>query len=446
MRTIVAQATPPGISGLAVIRLSGDDAVCIAEKCFRGVRTIAGAPSHTILYGRIYASERVVDTVTVSIFLKPNSYTGEDVIEIGCHGGTVVINEILELLLAAGAVAAGPGEFTRRAFLNGKLDLSQVEAVADIIHAVSVPGVRTAVRQLQGEFTGRLRTLRTRLLDISGLLELELDFSEEGLTFVSRMDILRLLNEAIVFCRDLYGAYRAGDILRSGFRVAIVGFPNSGKSTLFNAILGRERAIVSELPGTTRDYLEEAILLGGMKFLFTDTAGLRDASDIIELEGIRLVHEILAMADLVLVLNDVSKGENFSDKLFEELHVKYPDYAFLLLQNKVDLIAQNSLGKGMPISAQRGDGVGELLNAIYAIAAKSVERVGDILINRRHYDLLVSAENALHDARTGLEGGLENELIAIDMRRATSVLGELTGESWNEEVLDRIFSSFCIGK
>lgn len=446
MRTIVAQATPPGISGLAVIRLSGDDAVSIADKCFSGSRTIAESQSHTILYGKIYDGKRVVDTVTISIFRAPNSYTGEDVIEIGCHGGIVIVHEILELLIASGAVAAEPGEFTRRAFLNGKLDLSQVEAVADIIHAVSVPGTRTAARQLQGEFTERLRALRARLLDISGLLELELDFFEEGLTFVPRQDIIDLLNSAITFCRDLHESYRAGEILRSGFRIAIAGFPNSGKSTLFNALLGRKRAIVSELPGTTRDYLEEAILIDGLKFIFTDTAGLRETDDIIEIEGIRMVHEILVRADLLLVLNDVSKGEGFSDKLLDDLHEKYSDYDIMLLQNKIDLTEKSKIVKGIAISAQTGEGLDDLLDAVYVKASKSIERISDILINRRHHDLLVSAENALHDARIGLENGFDNELIAIDMRKATKILGELTGESWNEEVLDRIFSSFCIGK
>lgn len=446
MKTIAATATPPGVSGLAVIRISGSEAIAIADKCFRSKKSLEASESHTIIYGKIYDDEKMIDTVTLSYFKAPNSYTGEDVIEIGCHGGLIIVNEILDLLYSLGAAPAAPGEFTKRAFLNGKLDLAQVEAVADIIHAVSVPGTRTAARQLKGDFTNRLQSLRTQLLDISGLLELELDFSEEGVAFVERDKIVHLLDSTITFCRNLYNSYRASEVLRSGFKVAIAGFPNSGKSTLFNSILGRRRAIVSEIAGTTRDYIEESLLLNGLKIIFTDTAGLRDTEDIIEIEGIKLVNEILEKADLILILNDLTKGAENSTKLMDEISKKFPDNEILLLQNKIDIAPENKFNIGIGISAEIGTGIDELKSVIVEKASKSIERISDILINKRHYDLLVLAEQSLTDAKNGLLSGYENELIAIDMRKATKILGELTGESWNEEVLDRIFSSFCIGK
>jgi tRNA modification GTPase len=445
MRTIAAIATPPGISGLAVVRISGDDAIDIIGKCFSDKSKLENLQSHTIIYGKIYDNDRMVDTVTLSYFKTPNSYTGEDVIEIGCHGGLIIVNEILDLLYNLGATPAQPGEFTKRAFLNGKLDLAQVEAVADIIHAVSVPGTRTAARQLKGDFTSRLQKLRLQLLDISGLLELELDFAEEGVAFVERHKIIELINSTIEFCRNLYNSYRASEVLRSGFKVAIAGFPNSGKSTLFNSILGRRRAIVSEIAGTTRDYIEESLFIDGLKIIFTDTAGLRETEDIIEIEGIRLVNEILEKADLILVINDLTKGELNSKNLVKEIAGKYPENEILLLQNKVDL-EKSTPNSGFAISAEFGTGIDVLKGKITEKASNSIERISDILINKRHYDLLFEAERSLIDAKTGLEEGMENELIAIDLRKATKILGELTGESWNEEVLDRIFSSFCIGK
>jgi tRNA modification GTPase len=270
--TICALVTPPGVGGLAVVRLSGPESFRIADQCFRGKQPLSEAGSHTIHYGRFVWEEELIDTVTAAVFRAPHSYTGEDTVEFGCHGGIVVSETIVEALIAAGARLAEPGEFTRRAFLNGKLDLVQVEAIADLIYAVSAPGARLAARQLVGGLTQRLRQLRQQLIETAALLELELDFAEEELEFVSRTELLSRLEQAQLWCQQLADSYRAAEILRSGFFVGCVGYPNAGKSSLFNALLQRRRAIVSPIPGTTRDYLEESFFLNGIPIRLVDTA------------------------------------------------------------------------------------------------------------------------------------------------------------------------------
>jgi tRNA modification GTPase len=324
-KTIVALATPPGISGLSVIRLSGDNAFLIADKIFKGRKKIAEAKSHTILYGKIINNNELIDNVTVSVFKEPNSYTGENTVEIGCHGGNLIYNQIIDLLILNGAEFAAPGEFTKRAFLNGKLDLTQAEAVADIIHSNSVPGTQTAARQLDGMFTQKLNDLRKQLLDISGLLELELDFSEEDLELIDKSEIIDKINTTKDFCSELSNSFSSAEILRSGFFVGIAGYPNSGKSTLFNSLLEHKRAIVSEIPGTTRDYLEGSIMLNGISITLFDTAGIRESDDIVEIEGVRLVDSVINQANLVFVLNDISKSRNNSNELYKSLKHKYPD-------------------------------------------------------------------------------------------------------------------------
>ena len=281
-RTIAALATAPGIAGLNVVRISGENAISIADKCFDGKSTLAEAKTHTIHYGKFVSDNTLIDTVTASVFKAPNSYTGEDTIEFGCHGGNIIAGQIVDALLEAGAVIPEPGEFTRSAFLNGKLDLTQVEAVADIIHSTSVAGALTSARQLIGEFTLRLKELRHGLIRTAGLLELELDFSEEDIELIDNSLVRERLIESRKYCNELADKFRASEVLRSGFIVAVAGFPNSGKSTLFNKILQKNRAIVSEIEGTTRDYIEEDILLGDIKVRIIDTAGLRETEDIIE--------------------------------------------------------------------------------------------------------------------------------------------------------------------
>lgn len=447
MRTITALATPPGISGIAVVRLSGEIAIEIAEKCFRGKNKITDLPSHTVLYGKFYDEKQLIDNVLITIFRKPNSYTGEDVIEISCHGGYLVANEIINTLIKNGAELAEPGEFTKRAFLNGKIDLTQVEAVADIIHSSSVKGIHTSARQLAGEFTTRLKELRNQLVEIAGLLELELDFADEDIELLNKKDIKEKIINTQKYCKELAESYKSAEILRSGYFVGIAGYPNAGKSKLFNTLLQRNRAIVSEIPGTTRDYLEENIMIGGIIVRLIDTAGIRDSQDIIEIEGIKMVESVLKQSNMILVLNDISISENHSDKLYNEIKEKYQQSNVNLIQNKIDLIDINDRKPtSIYISAKRGDGIEELKTFIEQAAKLNTERIQDVLVNQRQANLLSQASNDMENALTSLNSGLSNEVIAIDIRNSAQKLGEITGESWSEEVLNTVFGKFCIGK
>ena len=447
--TIVALSTPPGISGIAVIRLSGEDAVTIADKCFFGKFRIREVKTHTIHLGVFKRADKIIDTVMASVFITPHSYTGEDIIEFSCHGGMLIAGEIINTLIENGARIAEPGEFTRRAFLNGKMDLTQAEAVADIIHSTSLPGGLTAVRQLVGEFTSRLKNFRSQLLDICSLIELELDFSDEDIEFVDKHNIQKQIREAIDYCLDLSDSYKSAEILRSGFFVAISGFPNSGKSTLFNKLLQRNRAIVSPIPGTTRDYLEESLFLNGIMVKLVDTAGLRPTEESIEIEGIRFTESMLEQANMNLILNDISIDKNHSNQLFEQIKIKFPATKTILIQNKIDKIGLDDVSMDVNmlyLAAKKGIGIDLLKDLIACEAAKNSERLNDVLINQRHSVLLKSAADNLGSALESLNKNMSNEIIAIDLRSALKCLGEITGESWSEEVLNNIFSRFCIGK
>ncbi|MEN6294997.1 MAG: tRNA uridine-5-carboxymethylaminomethyl(34) synthesis GTPase MnmE [Chloroherpetonaceae bacterium] len=445
--TIVALATPPGVSGIAVIRLSGDNAIDIASSCFQGKVDLKNSPTHRIYYGRFIYNSKFIDDITLSIFRNPNSYTGEDVIEISCHGGMIIYNEIIKALIHNGARLAQPGEYTKRAFLNGKMDLLQAEAVADIINSTSYISEQTSARQLFGEFTSEINRFRKELIDIASLLEIELDFADEDLEFVPRTRIRNQINEIIKFAQSLIESYKSAQILRSGYFVAIVGYPNSGKSTLFNTLLKRNRAIVSEIPGTTRDYLEEFIYLDGLPIKLIDTAGIRETSDIIEIEGIRLAESILSQSNLILVLNDSEISFHNSDKLYEQLQNHYKNTKLVLIQNKIDKIGKIDNKNGsIHISAKIGTGIDELNQFILNEALESINREQDILLNMRHYAILEKVKENLMSALASIDNNLENEFIAIDIRSAIKQLGELTGEIYNEDILNNIFSQFCIGK
>lgn len=445
---IAALATPPGVSGLAVVRVSGENAFETASSCFYGKLNLKDAKSHTIHYGNFIYDDILVDKVTASVFKSPHSFTGENIIEFGCHGGMTVARQILKALIENGARIAEPGEFTKRAFINGKLDLSQVEAAADLIHSISVPGAQTAARQLNGNFTFRIQELRKKLLDTASLLELELDFSEEDIEFVESSRIIKEINEIIEFCHNLKNSFHSAEILREGFYIAIVGYPNSGKSTLFNTLLNRQRAIVSEIPGTTRDYLEEKIIVKDIPVRIIDTAGIRDAQDIIEIQGIRLVESVLQQADMILILNDMKLGAEHSQELIDDIKSKYIDRKTILIQNKIDLLSINPLSNDniIYISAKRNEGIDILRNVLANEAEKSIERNKDVLINQRHSILLEKAENILNQSIVNIKQKKDNVLIAYDIRTAAGALGEITGETWNEDVLNNIFSRFCIGK
>lgn len=448
-RTIAALATPPGVSGLAVIRLSGPDAFTIADYFFKGKLILAGAPSHTIHYGKFIDGEKLVDTVTASVFVAPNSYTGENVVEISCHGGLLIANEIIKALTIAGAAPAEPGEFTRRAFLNGKLDLAQVEAVADIIHSSSLPGAQTAARQLAGAFTDRLSSVRLQLLDISALLELELDFADEDIEFVRKNDIISKIDAAISFCSSLASSFSDAQVLRSGYFVSLAGYPNSGKSTLFNALLNRKRAIVSEIPGTTRDYLEETLMLGGIAIRLVDTAGIRPTDHIVEIEGIRMGESLLEQSNMIIILNDVSISPDHSDRLYSKISERYPAARTIIVHNKIDLAEidpDETKSETINISAKKNIGIEALKTLIENEALHSAERVKDVLVNQRQALLLGQAADALNNAVHSLMEGFDNAAVSIDIREAARKLGEITGETWNEDVLNHIFQRFCIGK
>ncbi|MEN3027368.1 MAG: tRNA uridine-5-carboxymethylaminomethyl(34) synthesis GTPase MnmE [Chlorobiota bacterium] len=452
--TICALVTPPGVGGLAVVRLSGPQAFEIADRCFRGSHSLQQAASHTIHYGHFVHREELIDTVTASVFRAPRSYTGEDVVEFGCHGGTIVADAIVEALIDSGARLAEPGEFTKRAFLNGKLDLVQVEAIADLIYATSVPGARLAARQLVGGLRLQLQRLRQQLLEAAALLELGLDFAEEDIELVSREELLSRLQEAQQWCQQVASSFRAAEILRSGFFVGCVGYPNAGKSSLFNALLRRRRAIVSPLPGTTRDYIEEGLLLNGISVRLVDTAGLRETEDVIELEGITLAEQVVRQCNLLLVVNDVTCGLEYSIELFRQLQQRFPEAAYAYIQNKVDCLSDTSVssswaGLNVPVfwvSALRGDGVDELRRWIGEQARRSAELGVDALVNARQAHVLQKVAEALSIAHQALLEGMPEECVAEDIRTAVRLISELTGDTWREEVLNTIFARFCIGK
>ncbi len=447
--TICALSTVPGISGIAVIRISGPECFFIVDKIFKGKSELSRAKTHTIHYGKIFSANTIIDDVTVSVFKNPNSYTGEDIAEISCHGNPIIVNQILDTLIINGAHHAEPGEFTKRAFLNGKIDLSQTEAITDIIHSSSVAGARTSARQLAGEFKNRLDNFRKKLLKIASLLELELDFAEEEIDLISKNDIKNHIISTIDFCANLSSSYESAQILRSGFYISIAGHPNAGKSTFFNALLKRSRAIVSNIPGTTRDYIEEQIFIDNISVKIIDTAGLRHTKDIIEIEGVRIAYELFRQSNLIIILNDISLGKNHSDSLEHSIKEMFPENEVLLVQNKIDKIDIKSFSNDknrVYISAKFDDGIEKIRDIIKDKVTTSTDAVNDILINQRHRILLTNAEASLKNALNAIDNEFENETIAIDIRDAANNLGMITGEQWDENVLNNIFSSFCIGK
>ncbi|NUO19390.1 tRNA uridine-5-carboxymethylaminomethyl(34) synthesis GTPase MnmE [bacterium] len=450
--TIAAIATPPGIGGIAVIRVSGPKSWEVARLLgspsvhggnMGGLETAPNTVKHAYIYNN---NNELIDEVLISFFKSPHSYTGEDVIEISCHGGNVVSKRILKLILSQDVRMARPGEFTERAFLNGKLDLAQAEAVAGLIHARSEASARTALSQLSGKLSEHVREMRAKILDLLALLELELDFSEEDVSFQSlesrKTDLLELQQKI----KHLISSFARGRIEREGLRVAIVGAPNAGKSTLLNRIVGDERAIVSPHPGTTRDVIEAHLELSGHEVIFQDTAGLRDTEHEIESIGIERTRKALSRADLILLLIDSQTGDLPGPEMLAEIANKTP----LIVYNKSDLSRAEyavpfATHSGVfHISALSGGGVEELLTELTRVFTEELETAGDLIITeQRHHDALRRANEALVRAQSLFS---ESTLMAADLRDAANALGEITGESIGEEVLDRIFSKFCIGK
>ena len=444
--TICALSTPPGAGAIAVVRLSGSEAVNVLRRTSDLTKNIVARSAY---FCKLRDAEGDIDEGLVTWFKGPASYTGEDVVEIGVHGSAYVQQRLLSALVTNGARMAKPGEFTFRAFLNRKLDLSQAEAVADLIASQSAAAHKLALQQLRGGYSERIETLRQQLIDFSALIELELDFSEEDVEFAKRDDLLALINQLIAICGELINSFRYGNAVKQGVPVAIIGAPNSGKSTLLNALLQEDRAIVSEIPGTTRDTVEETITLGGVLFRFIDTAGIRETGDTIEKLGIERSYKKAQEANIVVLLGDASVMNEAAFRtqaeMFRERIGNGPQLIPVL--NKSDLPNVQVGSKVMAISAKTGTGMQELKDAFMEHVQALQEGDGGIVVtNVRHVEALGHARQALHDARLAMAKGVSGELLATDLRRAQHHLGEITGKITPDDLLGSIFGRFCIGK
>ena len=449
--TIVAPATAPGQAALAVLRLSGPQASSIADTLWRG-KSLAQADSHTAHLGTVLDSRGLqLDQAVAVVYRAPRSFTGQDSVELTVHGSMYVRRELLNTLIKAGARLAEPGEFTRRAFLGGRLDLSQAEAVADIIAAESRAANDIAQSQLQGKFAGRIQQLRQQLIDIASLLELELDFAEEDLEFADRTLLTQLATQARDEIKRLLQSFRTGDAIMRGIPVAIVGAPNAGKSSLLNALLGHDRAIVSDVPGTTRDTIEETLHLGDHLFRFIDTAGLRASTDAVERIGIDRARAAIASARIILYVHDATLP------LHPDLIPRVPDATTLLVLNKTDLIPTPTLDSQLstldsqllptPLSTRTGEGLDQIVRHLVTIAADMTTTYGDVLVaNARHAEALSSALTSIGRVLDGLRSTLPADLVAQSLRETISHLGAITGAIPSDLLLSTIFSRFCIGK
>ena len=441
LEPICAIATAPGIGAITVIRVSGTSSIPICNKIFRG-KNLEKVKGHTLHFGSIIDQEEVVDEVLVSVFRAPKSYTKEDSVEISCHGSPYIAERILKLLIQQGCRLALPGEFTQRAFLNGTLDLVQAEAVAELIEADSAAAHKLAMNQLKGGFSSLLGQLREELIHFASMVELELDFGEEEVEFADREDLKELIAKIKQVLVPLIASFDAGNVVKEGIPVAIIGPPNAGKSTLLNALLKEEKAIVTEIAGTTRDAIEDTLVLKGIKFRFIDTAGIRETIDQVESIGIQKSIETLQKAQIVLFLYTNLEERTFLDKTYSALA---KDAKVLWVKNKSDLDATAVEVKDLLISSKTGQG----LDSLESILVHEVQqnRQGDyVLTNVRHYSLLIKTLEALEDTFHGLENGITGDFLAQDIRLALHHLGELTGTITTDDLLKNIFGKFCIGK
>ncbi|KAB7530514.1 tRNA uridine-5-carboxymethylaminomethyl(34) synthesis GTPase MnmE [Flagellimonas olearia] len=450
---IVALATPSGTGAIAVIRISGPDAISMADSVFQSVKgkELAKQKSHTIHLGHIVDDGKVLDEALVSIFKGPHSYTGENVVEISCHGSPYIQQQIIQLILQKGCRTASAGEFTLRAFLNGKMDLSQAEAVADLIASDSEAAHDIAMQQMRGGFSNEIQKLREELLNFASLIELELDFSQEDVEFADRTQFNALLNRISEVLKKLIDSFALGNVIKHGIPVAIVGQPNVGKSTLLNALLNEERAIVSDIAGTTRDTVEDHISLNGINFRFIDTAGIRETEDIVEKIGIERTFDKIEKARLIIFLFD---RIDFDRSELEKIKNKYPNKQLLVICNKVDLLNDEQKGqlkKEIPnllfLSAKQQTGMEELQNKLLSLVdSGALSGDSTIISNSRHYDALLKALEEIQKVKEGMDVGLASDLVAIDIRQALFHLGEITGSVTTDDLLGNIFSNFCIGK
>ncbi len=444
--TICALATPNGIGAIGVIRVSGAEAKSITSKVFS--KSLQGTVSHTSHFGTIKNEEdAVVDEVLVTVFDQGKSFTGEESVEIGCHGSPYIQQQIIQLLLSSGCRMAQPGEFTQRAFLNGQMDLSQAEAVADLIAAQSRGAHNMAIKQLRGNFSNKLKELREKLIHFASLVELELDFAEEDVEFADRTELKALVADVLAYIKRLAQSFELGNAIKNGVPVAIVGAPNTGKSTLLNQLLEDDRAIVSNIAGTTRDVIEETLNIEGILFRLIDTAGIRENAEEIEALGIERSKEKIKQATVVLCMADATvDGEIDSvSKWVEELNAAHPEKKILPVINKVDVASNDH--DWLQISAMEGTGIDqlkkELVNAVQGDFDLAEET---IVSNARHYDALMRTSEALEKALEGLETGITGDFVAMDIRQAMYELGQITGDISTDDLLGNIFSKFCIGK
>ena len=452
--TIVALATPNGLGAISVIRISGINAISITEKLFqpKGNKKLSNQKSHTVHLGHLIRNGHELDEVLVTLFKGPHSYTGENTIEISCHGSTYIQQEIIDLFIENGIRVANPGEFTLRAFINGKMDLNQAEAVADLIASENEGSHKLAMEQMKNGFSNDLKKLRSELLHFSSMIELELDFSQEDLEFAERSEFKKLTIKIQSELEKLIDSFKSGNVLKNGISVAIAGKPNAGKSSLLNTLLNEDKAIVSDIPGTTRDSIEDSLVIDGINFRFTDTAGLRETKDVIESKGIKKTKEKINSARILIYLFD-SNDTSFKEINSDLESFKREDLSILLVRNKVDLkntnqILINELEKFeiIEISANNADSVNllkkRLINEINILNPYT----DTVISNSRHYEALMNALKAIEEVNIGLKNDISGDLLSVDIRKSIEHLAEITGEITNDDVLGNIFANFCIGK
>ena len=459
MHTIAAISTPAGTGGIAVVRVSGDDALSLVDRLFRGKHALKEARGYSVHYGELRSGEEVIDEVLCTVFRAPHSFTGEDTVEIACHGSVYIQQAVMQALIEVGVRMAGPGEFTQRAFLNGKMDLTQAEAVADLIAAQSQAEKNLALQHLKGGISDAIQQLRDQLLHFTSLIELELDFADhEELEFADRTELRQLAETIAQHLSELISSFRVGNAIKNGIPVAIIGATNAGKSTLLNALLGEEKAIVSDIHGTTRDLIEDTLIIDGIQFRFIDTAGLRSTHDTIEEIGIQRTLSAARRAEIVLYVSALDELSNEPQQgvlstpfdephgLLHEMGLDDIKEKLVRVYNKADLLPPSAPlpHDGICISALSGN-LSELKQAIVK-AAGVEQQSGTIISQARHYDALVRAHEAIQRVMQGLNSGISGEFLSMDLQDCLHALGEITGQISNDEVLGNIFSKFCIGK
>ena len=452
--TIIALATPTGLGAISVIRISGFNAISVTEKLFKskGNKKLSNQNSHTVHLGHLIKNNHELDEVLVTIFKGPHSYTGENTIEISCHGSTYIQQEIIDLFIENGIRVANPGEFTLRAFINGKMDLNQAEAVADLIASENEGSHKLAMEQMKNGFSNDLKKLRAELLHFSSMIELELDFSQEDVEFAERSEFKKLTVRIQNELEKLIDSFKSGNVLKNGISVAIAGKPNAGKSSLLNTLLNEDKAIVSDIPGTTRDSIEDSLVIDGINFRFTDTAGLRETKDIIESKGIEKTKEKINNARVLIYLFD-SNDTTFSEISSDLKTFKRKDLSVLLVRNKIDikntnqkLITELEKFELIEISANNSESVSLLKKRLVNEINILNPYTDTVISNSRHYEALMKALKAIEEVNVGLKSDISGDLLSVDIRKSIEHLAEITGEITNDDVLGNIFANFCIGK